>query len=118
MRCSHGNQFRDFLYVDDCVDAFVALLDSPIEGPVNIASGHPVTIKDVVRMIVTLIPGSDAVPIEFGDVPSPPEDPPLLVGDVRRLSDELGWAPRSSLREGLVRTIGSWSARDDRNGGK
>ena len=40
-RCSHGRQIRDFLYVEDVAEAFVALLDSDITGPVNIASGSP-----------------------------------------------------------------------------
>ena len=111
MRCSHGNQYRDFLYVEDCADAFAALLDGPVEGPVNIASGSPVTIKEVVRTIVSLIPGADAVPIEFGAVPTPPDDPPLLVADVRRLTGEVGWIPRINLHDGLARTIAWWQTR-------
>ena len=113
VRCSHGNQYRDFLYVQDCADAFAALLESPVEGPVNIASGHPVTIKEIVRTIVSLIPEGDEVPIEFGAVPTPPDDPPLLVADVRRLTTEVGWTPRIDLRDGLARTIASWRARTE-----
>ncbi len=39
--CSHGRQVRDFLHAQDVASAFVALLDSEVEGPVNIASGFP-----------------------------------------------------------------------------
>lgn len=113
VRCSHGNQYRDFLHVQDCADAFAALLDSPVEGPVNIASGHPISIKEVVRTIVSMIPGGDSVPIDFGAVPAPPGDPPLLVADVRRLTGEVAWAPRIDLRDGLSRTIASWRGRTE-----
>jgi nucleoside-diphosphate-sugar epimerase len=99
------------LYVQDCADAFAALLDGAVEGPVNIGSGHPVTIKEMVRTIVSLVPGADSVPIELGALATPPDDPPLLVADVRRLACEVGWTPRINLRDGLARTIASWRAR-------
>jgi nucleoside-diphosphate-sugar epimerase len=111
VRCSHGDQYRDFLYVEDCADAFAALLDSRVEGPVNIASGRPVTIKEVVRTTVSLMPEAAAVPIEFGALPTPPDDPPLLVADVRRLAGEVGWTPRVDLPDGLARSIASWRSR-------
>ncbi len=108
IRCSHGNQYRDFLHAEDCAGAFAMLLESPVEGPLNIASGQPVTIKDVVRTIVSLVTEGDSVPIEFGAVSTPPDDPPLLVGDNRRLTAEVGWSPRIGLRDGLARTIASY----------
>jgi nucleoside-diphosphate-sugar epimerase len=40
-RCTHGNQLRDYLYVKDVAEAFIMILDNDIQGPVNIASGHP-----------------------------------------------------------------------------
>jgi nucleoside-diphosphate-sugar epimerase len=107
VQCSHGRQYRDFLHAQDCGEAFAALLDSPVEGPVNIASGRPVAIAEVVRTIASLVPGGEGVPIEFGAIPTPPDDPPLLVADVRRLTTEVGWAPRFGLREGLAQTLAS-----------
>lgn len=105
VRCSHGRQYRDFLHVEDCAAAFAALLDSPVEGPVNVAAGQAVTIGEVVRTVAELFPGGAATPIEFGAFSSPPDDPPLLVADVRRLADEVGWTPRFDLRQGLARTM-------------
>jgi nucleoside-diphosphate-sugar epimerase len=105
VRCSHGNQYRDFIHVEDCADAFAALLDSNVDGPVNIASGRPVTIREVVRTIITLIRHGEDVPVQFGAISSPPDDPPLLVGDVHRLENEVAWTPRLGLREGLIQTI-------------
>ena len=50
-RCSHGNQIRDFLYVQDVADGFIALLDSQVNGAVNIASGSPIALKEVIYQI-------------------------------------------------------------------
>ncbi len=108
VRCSHGNQYRDFLHVEDCAEAFAALLETTVEGPVNVGSGQPRTIKEVVRTLVELIPGSERVPLEFGAVTTPPDDPPLLSADVRRLLNEVGWTPRIELKDGLARTITHW----------
>jgi nucleoside-diphosphate-sugar epimerase len=105
IRCSHGNQARDFLHVRDVADGFVALLDSEVEGPVNIASGRPVTIREVVHTLVDLFLGNPEVRLEFGAVPTPPDDPPLIVADVRRLSDEVGWTPQLDLRGGLAELL-------------
>jgi nucleoside-diphosphate-sugar epimerase len=108
VRCSHGRQVRDFLHVEDLADAFVALLESDVVGAVNVASGRPTPIRDVVITLADAVSrqtGRAALPIEFGAVPSPPDDPPLLVADVRRLRDEIGWAPRLDLGEGLAAVV-------------
>ena len=110
VRCSHRRQYRDFLRVEDCAAGFVALLDSAVEGPVNIASLQPVTLGEVVRTLADLVPGDHSIPIEFGAVASPPDDPPLLVADVRRLTSEVGWTPHYDLRTGLARTLATMIA--------
>ena len=46
--CSRGAQIRDYLFVEDAADALVALLDSDVSGPVNIGSGRPITVKELV----------------------------------------------------------------------
>jgi nucleoside-diphosphate-sugar epimerase len=43
--CSSGIQIRDYLFVEDVADAFVRLLNSSVNGPVNIASGKPVSME-------------------------------------------------------------------------
>ncbi|HEV2707723.1 MAG TPA: NAD(P)-dependent oxidoreductase [Pyrinomonadaceae bacterium] len=104
--CSHGRQVRDFLYVEDVADAFVALLESAVEGAVNIASGCPVALREVVGLISQRLDGDDLV--DFGALAAPQGDPPFLLADVRRLNEEVGWRPRLSLSEGLAQTIEWW----------
>jgi len=106
-RCSHGRQVRDFLHVEDTASAFVSLLQSELEGTVNIASGEPITIRWLVEHIARLL-NSRNTKVEFGAIPAPPNDPPLLVADVRRLREEAGWQPKISLEEGLEGTIKWW----------
>lgn len=108
VRCSSPNLYRDFLFAADCADAFAALLVSPVEGPVNIASGRPVSVDELVRMAAGVVPGGTAVPVEYGSPPPRPGDPPLLVADVRRLTDEVGWRSRTDLRLGLTESAEYW----------
>lgn len=107
--CSHGRQVRDFLHVEDVADAFVALLDSEVGGAVNIASGVPVALKDVVEKIARKLGREDLV--RLGARPAPANEPPVIVADVRRLSDEVGWKPKYDLDAGLDETIRWWRER-------
>lgn len=107
--CSHGEQVRDFLYVEDVAAAFVALLRSEVAGPVNIASGRAVALKEIVAMIAQQQGKSDL--LRLGALPAPSGEPPLLVADVRRLREEVGWQAPSGLREGLSRTLEWWRTR-------
>jgi nucleoside-diphosphate-sugar epimerase len=101
--CSHGRQYRDFLYVEDVARALARLVcEHSAEGIFNVASGDPARIADLVMKCVTRL-RSGAVP-RFGSIEVPPDDPPLLVGDNRRLR-ALGWCPAISIDEGLARTV-------------
>ena len=105
-RCSHGQQVRDFLYVQDAADALVALLDSDVSGPVNIASGVPVAVHEVVQEIANQLERPNLV--RLGELPVPQNDPPLLLADIVRLRDEVSWSPRYDLPGGLSETINWW----------
>jgi nucleoside-diphosphate-sugar epimerase len=105
-RCSHGKQIRDFLHVRDVASAFARLLDSDVEGIVDIASGVPVTLKDVVCNIADKLDASEL--IRLGALPSSPDEPARLVADVARLSKEVAWSPQYNLDQGLNETIAWW----------
>jgi nucleoside-diphosphate-sugar epimerase len=105
-RTSHGNQVRDYLYAGDVADAFVSLLESPVTGPINIASGRPIRLLDIVTRIGQLMGRPDL--IRLGAIPAAPTDTPLVVADTTRLTSALGWQPRTDLDEGLRQTIAWW----------
>src|SRR5437870_5828420 len=106
--CSHGRQIRDYLYVEDVAGALVALLDSPVVGSVNVASGQPVTLREIVLRIAGKL-GKERF-VQFGAVPSHPHDAPLVLGDATRLSQEVRWEAENDLDRGLDATIAWWEA--------
>lgn len=98
--CSHGRQVRDFLHVRDVAAAFVALLDGAVEGDVNIASGEPVTVRAFALAAAAACGAPDRV--DFGTVPASRCEIPVIVADVGRLRDDVGWQPRFDLAAGVA----------------
>ncbi len=92
---------RDFLHVDDVVDAYVALLERGEPGSAyNIASGLGVSIGEVLERLRVMIGGRitaapDPALVRQADIPH-------LVGDATRLRDGTGWAPRRTLDDALA----------------
>ena len=107
--CTEGKQIRDFMHVADVASAFVALISSSVEGPVNIASGNPVTLAGVAQYIAKQLGAVDR--LRLGARPSAPDDPPVLVGATNRLASEVGWHPSIPLEDGLDATIEWWRRR-------
>lgn len=106
--CTHGNQVRDFLYAEDAADAFVTLLDSSVTGSVNIASGQPVLVKDVIHRIARKVGRPEL--IQLGAVETSVTDPHVLLADITRLRQEVDWTPEYDLDHGLDQTISYWRA--------
>lgn len=107
--CTAGTQVRDFMHVDDVGDAFAALLDSDVEGAVNIASGRPVRIADVVTSIARQMEAVDLV--RLGARPIPEGELPSITASTARLSDEVRWSASRDLDRGLADTIAWWRQR-------
>jgi len=97
-----GEQVRDYCYVADTAAAFVAVaLDDATIGEVyNIAGGQPVSIRELVAMILETLGLPETVSHYTGQ--SWPGDITRLVADLTRLR-ERGFAPTVDLREGLRR---------------
>lgn len=105
--CTSGEHRRDFLYAGDVADAFAALLEGDLAGPVNIGSGEPVAVKSVVAAIGERIGRPEL--IRLGARPLPAGEPLLLAADVTRLRTELRWHPHTSLPDGIAATVDYWS---------
>jgi nucleoside-diphosphate-sugar epimerase len=104
--CSHGEQIRDFLFVDDLADAFVALLCSRVDGPVNLASGQPMRVRDLVEALAAAAGRPDL--IRLGARPTARGEPAELSADVGRLRNEVGWTAPATLAQRSVETIDWW----------
>jgi len=99
-----GEQRWDYLYVSDAVDAICqAALETEATGIFNLASGCTVTVRRVAEEIRDLIDPSGR--LGFGERPYPVGQPMRLEADISRLARATGWKPRTSLLEGLRRTV-------------
>jgi nucleoside-diphosphate-sugar epimerase len=108
--CSEGTQVRDFLYVEDLGSAFAALVDSSVEGALDIGSGDPVALRDLLLRLEQLAGREDLV--RLGEAPTRDEGA-RIVADTRRLHSDLGWRPSYTLDDGLERTLSWWRESTD-----
>jgi UDP-glucuronate decarboxylase len=98
-----GSQTRSFCYVDDLIDGLVRLMDSPHEvtGPINLGNPHEVTVLELAERIID-ITGTRSRLVRK---PMPVDDPTRRCPDITRAREQLAWAPRVGLDEGLRRTV-------------
>ncbi|MBN1238924.1 MAG: SDR family oxidoreductase [Gammaproteobacteria bacterium] len=98
-----GSQTRSFCYVDDLVEGFVRLLDleDGLPGPLNLGNPEEVTVLDLAKLVLRLT-GSKSK-LTFASLPV--DDPVRRCPDITRATELLGWAPKTSLEEGLGRSI-------------
>lgn len=101
-----GEQRRDFIYIDDVLDAYQTLLrrsDSlSATAEVPIGSGVAPTIREFVETVHRLC--TSRTHLAFGAVPYRPGEAMLCRADLGPMAD-LGWAPRWTLEAGLAKTI-------------
>lgn len=103
--CTHGMQVRDFSYVEDVGEGFAALVDSTVIGPVNIASGEAITMKELILTAAWELQGENKV--HFGAREAPVNEPPMIAADISKLLST-GWTRRHSHEEGIKRTVAWW----------
>ena len=98
-----GQQTRSFCYVDDLIDGFIRLMDSPadIVGPVNLGNPGEFTILELAQQVIELT-GSRSRIVHR---PLPEDDPRQRRPDISMAQERLGWTPKVSLEDGLRRTI-------------
>ncbi len=103
-----GRQTRAFCYVDDMIEAFVRLMDTPddVTGPVNLGNPHEFAIGDLAQKVVTLC-GSRSTIIHL---PLPVDDPRQRRPDISLAGQILNWHPTVDIDAGLERTIGYFDA--------
>jgi nucleoside-diphosphate-sugar epimerase len=104
-----GTQMRDFMHVDDVARAFVAVLDSELQGAVNIAAGTGTALRELVGLVGAAAGRPEL--IQFGAISQRPGEPAALVADVGRLRDTVGFRPRRELAAGVRETVEWWRSR-------
>ena len=102
-----GKQSRDFVYIDDVVDAWVAALDSRASRGqvINLGSGRQLPIKDLADQVLAAAgrPAGDDAQIAYA--PGRPGEQRHVEADISRAAGLLGWRPRVPFADGLTRTV-------------
>jgi nucleoside-diphosphate-sugar epimerase len=105
IRMTSGEQERDYLYIDDVVDAMLIVMRKKLRpGSVfNICSGRGIPIREIVERVLSLM--GDPVQVHLGAVPTRPDEIWKFSGDNSAANKALGWQPRTTLDDGLQKTI-------------
>lgn len=111
----HGRYLRDFVYIDDLVEAFIRLAALPERvdgGPYIIASGEGVFLRDAFELAVNQVALRTGRRVSINQIEPPPNLSPIeyrdFVGNPAKLMGATGWRPTVALDEGISRLIDSF----------
>jgi nucleoside-diphosphate-sugar epimerase len=94
-----GKQTRSFLYIDECIEGILKLMESDFVGPVNIGSDEMVTINDLVKYVIDI--SSKEVYVKHIDGPTGVRG---RNSDNTLIKEKLNWSPKQPLYDGLIKT--------------
>ena len=102
--CSHGRQYRDFLYIDDLIDAIFLILRNPkATGEIfNIGSGKPLKIRNIIKKILSYYRSGKP---QFGKIKLRKEEQMKIYPDIFKARRTLNWKPKINFLDGLKKTI-------------
>lgn len=102
--CSSGNQYRDFLYVGDAINAMIKCLQNKtLQGEVlNIGSGQPKKIKKIIYLIKNVIMLGNP---SFGKIMMRNDEISKLYPDIKKAKKKLNWMPKVKFNDGIAKTI-------------
>ena len=106
-----GNQTRDFIYIDDVVDAWVMALDNKeTYGKIlNLGSGQELSINEISKKVINAFGINNKIQILYK--PSRPGEQRYVYSDNSKINKVLSWVPKVKFNEGLIKTI-EWAKQD------
>ena len=107
---SSGRQIRDFMDTRDVGEALAALLAAGASGPVNVASGRAISLREVGLMLARLSGRPEAL-LKFGALPDREGEPASLAAEITRLTKEAGFALTHTLEQRLAQCL-EWHRQD------
>jgi dTDP-glucose 4,6-dehydratase len=96
-----GLQTRSLCYVDDEIAGLLALFDSSLTGPVNIGNPDERTVLELAQLVLEVSGSKSSIVYES----LPTDDPTRRCPDITLATEQLGWSPKTELRDGIARTI-------------
>jgi UDP-glucuronate decarboxylase len=108
-----GMQTRSLCYVDDMIDGFLRLMQTPKEvtGPVNLGNPAEFTMLDLAQRVLSLVNSKSELVFK----PLPSDDPKQRQPDISLAKRVIDWSPQITLDEGLLKTIDYFETRQLRN---
>jgi UDP-glucuronate decarboxylase len=105
-----GTQTRSFCFVEDLVDAMMAMMNGSDDfvGPVNIGNPGEFTIMELAKTVIALTNSKSKIV----QLPLPADDPTQRKPDITLAKAKLGWEPKISLDQGLPKTIAYFASLD------
>ncbi len=99
----NGQQTRSFCYVDDLIEGFVRMMQSPADfvGPVNMGNPGEFTMLELAEKVLKLVGGKSKLTFH----PLPTDDPKQRQPDITLAKGKLGWEPKVALEDGLKETV-------------
>lgn len=96
----NGRQTRDFVYVEDVVEANLAVMGQEIQGTYNVGTGQETTVNDLFKTL------SELTGCGFKGIHGPAKkgEQARSVVDISKIRQDIGWEPRVTLEDGLKRT--------------
>jgi UDP-glucose 4-epimerase len=106
IKATEGKQTREFNFVENHVDGFLAaaLADTAVGEIINLGSNHEISIRDLILKIHHMTNSKSE--LQIGALEYRPTEIWRMCADWNKAKDLLGWTPRVSLDEGLAKTIG------------
>ncbi len=97
-----GSSLRDYTYIDDIMDGVLKAIDTPFDYEIfNLGESHTTSLKELIDLLGELL----GKPAKIELLPFPPSDMETTFADISRAREMLGYAPRTSMREGLAQFI-------------
>ena len=98
-----GKQTRSFCYVDDLIDGMVRFMESGanVMGPINMGNPTEFTMLELAENVIQIVGGSSKLVFK----PLPEDDPRQRKPDITLAQENLDWAPKVSLKDGLRETV-------------
>ena len=109
--CSNGNQFRDFIHVDDVVNAILkSLISKKAKGQIiNLGSGKPRKIKNIINIVKKISNGGFP---QFGKIKLRKDEILKLYPNIKKAKRIINWRPKISFESGLRSTIKYYNERE------
>ena len=103
-KCSSGNQFRDFLYIDDLISVFMKAFKNKniIHKIINIGTGKPKKLKDIIDIVIKIFKSKKP---KYGVVKLRKDEAKVIYPMTTTVKKLLKWQPKTNFNKGLLKTI-------------